>query len=123
MASNDDSLRLTMEGCVYVPIDEDFSSLYDCRKNFYSSIMMDNDHIIEITYDDMINHRGEVIRKTWWVQVIHKTETDQSRVCNSWAGYLHSFDSLTEAKCMAFTLRGMKCKYCYDENGIKRKLH
>jgi hypothetical protein len=96
-----------------------FTSLYDYRKNFYSSISIDNDHTIEITYDDMVNFRGELVSKKWWVQMINTGPHENLHEC--WFA-IKSFDSLIEAKCYAFKLKSTPCKCCHDENGVKKKL-
>lgn len=75
-----------------------------------SNIRIDEKHVVDIYYIWTGYRRG------WWMAsycLILDDAVEES----------HRPLSIVESKKMAFMVKDIKCRFCYDENGIKRKLH
>lgn len=103
----------------YIVTEKDIEDEKD--KLLYSTIPIEPDHYIEITFfSDYVFGRGYV--REWVVKKM--CMIPRPNVCGD-AGFTTMIrcKSVTQAKIKAIEMTKKKCWKCYEENGIKRKLH
>jgi hypothetical protein len=98
---------------------DDGEAYYDPdKKNFYSMIRVDSNHLVEIAFDKEYSHDFEYIGTIWYITKYCIPNNDRSCGC---VNCVKSFGSFTRAKVAVFKMVEQSCHLCYDEHGNRRR--
>jgi len=101
MASNEHDISSMMEKWVMIP--EDDEGVYN------TEIYIDHEHFIWIT--DLYNAGGMPSQPGWYVFF----------ECDYNGGTRYKYPTMFKARKAAFELVNVKCEFCYDEEGNRRR--